>query len=475
MRLYIFLTIICALIALQSCRTAKTDVIEIKKPLPTSFNGTTDSLNTASVGRGDFFSDENLRALIDTALINNQNLLTAYQRIEMSRAGMRYAKGAMLPNLNAYTAFNQRKFGLYTMDGAGNITTPIEGQKIVPIHLPDYYVGLQTSWEVDIWGKLRSRKVAALSRYLASVEGKNLVITNLISDVANSYYELLALDTELEVIQETIALQENALALITVQKEAGVANKLGVDQFEAQLLNTKALEKEVIQRIVEMESTINFLLGRYPQPISREKTALFSTSPFKINIGVPSDLLKYRPDVRQAEYEVLASKADLKSARAAFLPSFNITGAYGFQAYKTSYLFFTPESIAYSILGGLTAPLINRSAIKANFNVEKARQREALYNYQQSIINGYIEVYNEVSSIKTLSDVFELKSREAALLTESIETSSELFKARRATYLEVIVAQKNALQTKLELVDIKKRQFNASVNLYKALGGGRSN
>jgi multidrug efflux system outer membrane protein len=322
---------------------------------------------------------------------------------------------------------------------------------------------------------LRNRKFAALSRYLATTEGKNFVITNLVADVASAYYELLALDTELGIVRESITLQEKAVELIRVQHESGAANKLAVEQFEAQLLNSKTTEKEIHQRIMETEVQLNNLLGSFPETVDRDTTAFFRSDDFQVNTGVPPDLLRYRPDIRQAEYEVLAAKADLGAARAAFLPSFNITGAYGFQAYKTKFLFQTPESIAYSILGGLTTPLINRSAIRAEFHISKATQIESLYNYQKSVLNAYAEVFVETSNLRMLNDIFELKSSEAALLNSSIETSGELFKARRANYLEVIVVQKNALQAKQELVDVRKRQYFSRINLYKALGGGWSN
>lgn len=469
-----YIILFLAVAFFQSCNSVKYGRSDVVKSLPGSFLNSVqgDSSNSAKIVWREFFKDPHLQQLIDSAVNRNLDLRATLQRIEASRASLRFAKNSMLPNVNAYAAYNQRRFGLYTMDGAGNMTTPIEGDKLVPINLPDYYLGLQTSWEVDLWGKLRSRKAAALSRYLSSVEGRNLVVTNLISDVAMSYYELLSLDIQMDIVSETIVLQENALELTIVQKESGFANKLAVEQFEAQLLNSRALQKEIGQTIVETENRINFLLGRYPGTIQRNKNVFFSTVPSVVRTGVPSDLLRYRPDVKIAEYDLMAANADVKSARAAFLPTFNITGTYGFQAYKTSLLFTSPESIAYNFLGGLTAPLINRNAIKAEFNIARSSQLEALYNYQKSLMNGYVEVYNELSNIKNLNEIYELRNRQVNLLAESIETSSELFKSRRATYLEVIVSQQNSLDAKLDLVNVKKRQFDASINLYKALGGG---
>ncbi len=340
------------------------------------------------------------------------------------------------------------------------------------LHLPDYYLGLQTTWEVDIWGKLRNKKKAAFSRYLSTSEGKNLVLTNLIAEVANAYYQLLALDNELDIVRETIQLQSDAFELVSIQKEATAANELAVKQLESQVLNSKALEYEILLKINEFENKMNFLLNRYPQTVKRNKSEFTKQLPFKIEVGIPADLLKNRPDIRRAEYELIGAKADLKSARAAFYPTLNIMGGPGFQAFKTGYLFMNPASMAYTVLGTLAAPLINRSSIKAVFKTANANQQEALFNYQKSILNGYIEVYNEIVTIKNLEKIHQLKSNEVAVLSEAIDASAVLFKTGRANYVEVLMTQKGALQSKIELVNIKQRQFNALVNIYKALGGG---
>ncbi|MFO0792948.1 MAG: TolC family protein [Candidatus Brocadiaceae bacterium] len=457
---------------MASCQTTKNIESNTIQPIPESFANAKDSTNSATIDWRLFFSDTTLVGLIDTALKNNLDVLMALQKIETARADLRLRKGALLPEISGGGSVAQRRFGRYTMDGAGNRETEITPGHKVPDDLPDYYVGLQTTWEMDIWGKLRNKKKAAFARYLGSIEGKNIVHTNLISEIAITYYELLSLDAELEIIRETIKLQENALAIVTVQKQTAAANELAVQQFEAQLLNSRALEIEVLRRITVSENKINFLLGRFPQFVTREKSILSKEIPAHIKVGIPSDLLRNRPDIRQSEFELMATKADVKSAKKAFYPSLNITGAMGFQAFNTSFLFRSPESLAYTAMGSLTAPLINRSAIKAQFNTAQAKQIEALYNYQKTIINGYIEVYNEMNNIKNLERAYHFITKKTAALTQSIEISSELYKTGRATYLEVLIAQQNALQSKLELVNTKKQQFNASVNIYKALGGG---
>jgi outer membrane protein TolC len=187
---------------------------------------------------------------------------------------------------------------------------------------------------------------------------------------------------------------------------------------------------------------------------------------------VPSGLLKNRPDIRQAEYELLAAKADVEVARTAFYPSLNITGALGFQAFNPKFLFSTPQSLVYSLAGNLTAPLINRAAIEAQFSGSQAVQIEALYNYQKAILIGFTEVSNQLANLRSLERMYDLKTRETAVLSRSIETSNKLYRTGRATYLEVLLAQQNALQAKLALVNTQKRQNQAAILIYKTLGGG---
>jgi outer membrane protein, multidrug efflux system len=466
------LRILVPLAFLISCKSNQVVEKKLIKELPSAFAESKDSSSLASLNWRTYFTDSTLTALIEAAIENNPDLFIAMQRIEASKATIAMRRGALLPVINANASFWQRKFGLYTMDGAGNITTDITPGQIVPIHLPDYYLGLQTSWEVDAWGKLRNKRRAAFNRYLASVEGKNLVVTNLIADVANSYYELLALDNELNIIRESISLQENVLQLADVQKEAGVANDLAVKRFQAELLSTKGLQFEVLQKIIENENRINLLLGRFSQPIRRNSNSLNEPLIINLNTGIPSQLLRNRPDIRQAEFELLASKADLNAARSAFYPSITITGGLGLQAFRPGLLFTTPESMAYSLLANLVAPLINRSAIKAEFRTANALQLEALYNYEKSILTAFAEVNNEVNRIQNLENLLEAKTQEVEVLTQSIETSSELFKARRANYIEVFMTQQTALQARLALINTKVRKYNTYVNIYKTLGGG---
>ncbi|WAK00458.1 TolC family protein [Methylobacter sp. YRD-M1] len=474
-KIYYPLVISFLAININGCAFLDTNLSIPEKTIPASFpiqeNATA---NIANINWRRYFTDPLLVKLIDTAVANNLDLQMALQRIEVSRSSVKLANGALLPKVDLSIGGGVQKFGLYTMDGAGNASTEITPGQIVPENYTDIFLGLQASWEVDVWGKLRSQRKAAIEGYLSSIEGTNFVISNLVADVAVNYNELLALDNELDIIRQTIQKQEDALEVVKLQKEAGRANELAVQQFRAQLLNAQALEKQTLQQITEAENRLNFLLGRYPQPIERKKEVLFEAVPQPIASGVPSQLLANRPDVREAEHQIEATQFDLKAARAAFFPNFNITATLGYQAFNPEFLFQTPASLAYSLFGTVVAPLINMNALKAQFNTAKANQLTAMYNYQKTILNGYVEVSNELANIRNLEQIHSRKKQQSEALKKSIETSDELYKSARATYLEVLIAQQNALQANLELIDVMKRQRIANVKIYKALGGGWS-
>ncbi|MEP2349922.1 MAG: TolC family protein, partial [Algoriphagus sp.] len=323
-----------------------------------------------------------------------------------------------------------------------------------------------------IWHKLRNAKKSALTRYLASVEGKNFMVTNLISEIANSYFELLALDNELAIVQQNIEIQNNAFEIVKYQKDAARVTELAVRRFQAQVLNTKSLQYGIQQDIIEVENRINFLVGRFPQKVERNSEAFADMIPHTIYEGIPSQLLENRPDIRQAELELAASKIDIQVAKADFYPTLEITAGLGFNAFNPSYIFTSPESLIYSLTGELVAPLINRNAIKARYLTANAKQIQAIYDYEQTILNAYIEVANQLSNIKNLEQTYDLKSQEVDALNQSVAISNELFNSARADYMEVLLTQRDALESKFELIETKMKQMNATVTIYQALGGG---
>lgn len=464
--------VVALLLLLASCKAPAIAPTKASENVPESYGSNNDTINIAKMSWKNFFKDRYLQELIDTAILNNQELKITLQEIEIAKNDIRVKKGALLPMVGLRAGSGIEKVGRYTSQGAGDATTEIMPGKEFPDPLVDFTLGAYANWEVDIWKKLRNSKKAAVNRYLASVEGKNFVLTNLISEVADSYYELLSLDSQLKIVRENVQLQKEALEIVKVQKEAARATELAVQKFQAEVLSSQGREFEILQRIKETENRINFLLGRYPQEILRDKSEFSNLTSPLVNAGIPSQLLENRPDVKQAELELIAAKLDVKAARAEFYPSLDISAGYGLNAFNTRYLFTFPESLLYSLVGDLTAPLINRNAIKAEFKSANARQLQALYNYERSLLNAYLEVATQLSKIDNLEKSYSMKSQEVAALKKSIEVSNDLFRSARVDYFEVLMTQRDALESTLELIETKKEQLNAVVHVYRDLGGG---
>jgi NodT family efflux transporter outer membrane factor (OMF) lipoprotein len=464
------LSSLCLILA--SCKAPTLIESHPDKPLPVAYTNSLDSTNLAHVSWRTFFADQQLSNLIDTALIRNQELQITLQDINISRNDVRLRQAARLPIVQAKLGAGVEKVGRYTSQGAGDATTDIAPGVETPEPLADFAATVAANWEVDVWKKLRNSKKAAVTRYLSTMEGKNFVLSNLVAEVANAYYELVALDNELDVVQQNIAIQKDALEIVKVQKQASRVTELAVQKFQAEVLKSQGIKFELLQQIKETENRINFLLGRYPTAIARNKESLQTALSTPLSAGVPSQLLANRPDIKQSELELAAAKLDVKVARAEFYPSFAISATLGFQAFKPSYLFRLPESLLYGLAGDLAAPLINRNAIKAEFNTANARQLQAMFNYERTILNAYMEVNSQLSGIENLGKRYDLKSKQVEALTKSIDLANDLFRSARADYLEVLMTQRDVLESKLELIETRKAQLNATVNIYKYLGGG---
>jgi NodT family efflux transporter outer membrane factor (OMF) lipoprotein len=459
------------LLSLSSC-VPSMKVQEVQRNAPANYGGSSDSTNTAALQWRQFVKDTDLRTLIDSALSNNQELNIMLQEIAVSKNEVRARKGEYLPFLDLAAGAEVEKAGEYTRNGAVERNLPIDEETAFPEPLPDLLVAAQLSWELDIWKKLRNSKQAAAMRYLGTVEGKNFMVTRLVAEIANSYYELLALDNQLEILRSNIEIQQDALAIVRLEKQAAKVTELAVRRFEAEVLKNRSMQYLIQQRIVEAENRINFLVGRYPQPVIRNTSAFSTLTPDSMNAGLPAQLLAYRPDVRQAELELAAAKLDVKAAKANFYPSLRLTAGMGLNAFDASHLIQTPQSMIYNALGELMVPLINRNAIKAVYANANARQVQAVYEYERTVLNAYVEVVNQLSNINNLQSSYGLREQQVEALSSSITISSNLFRSARADYMEVLLTQRDALESKFELVETRKQQMNAMVDMYKVLGGG---
>jgi len=414
----------------------------------------------------DFFDSAELRALIEAALQKNQELNIQLQEIIIAQNEVSARQGNYLPKVGIGVGAGVERVGKTTSQGVSDESHD------VPQNLGDFSFGLWGSWEIDVWGKLRNAMKSADLRYLASIEGRNFMVTQIVAEIARSYFELIALDNQLDVLKRNVAILGEALEIVRLEKQAARVTELAVQRFEAEVLKNKSRLYDLEQERIQTENRINFLIGRFPQPVQRSSQDFGSMVPATIRTGIPSQLLANRPDIKQAELELMASKLDVKSARANFYPSLGITAGAGFQAFNGSYLFTTPQSLIYSLAGDLVQPLINRNAIKATYYNANAKQIQAVYNYERTILNGYIEVANQVSKISNLERSYALKSEQVQALTEGVEISNRLFRSARADYMEVLLTQRDALESRFELIETRMQQMNAVVNIYRALGGG---
>lgn len=469
----------CLSMMLQSCGIPALISKKADTHLPEQYSsaaqqpaGAQETTNTADVNWKDFFDDPNLAALIDTGVVNNKEVNILLQRISVAQNEIQARKGEYLPFVNFGAGAEIEKAAQYTRNGAVEENLEIKEGKKFPKYLGNYQFGLYSSWELDVWKKLRNATKVATLEYMASIEGKNFLVTNLVSEIAHAYYELIALDNQLENLNQNIQLQQNGLDIVKELQKYARSNALAVKRYEAEVKKNQSKRYVLKQQIVEAENRINFLLGRTPQPIQRASIGFMELKPKLMQAGIPSQLLGNRPDIRKAELELKAASLNIDVAKANFYPSFAIKAGVGFQAFNPKYLLSTPESLALSLAGDVMAPLVNRNAIIAQYKNANAAQIQAAYDYEQTIINAYAEVATQLSNIDNLDQNFQLKTKQVDELTQSIDVANQLFKSARADYLEVLLTQRDALEAKMELIETKQKQIVAIVDLYKALGGG---
>lgn len=473
MNFYTYLLMLVLLSLLASCSTPELALKTANQNLPKSFQASkpTDSTNLAELDWRAYFEDPELIGLIDTALENNQELNIVLQELKISQNEVLEKSGEYLPFVQVGAGLGTEKPGRFTRDGAIEHNLEIEEGKAFPEPLGDFQGGVVASWEVDIWRKLRNAKDAAQVRYLAAHEGRNFLVSKLVAEIAQSYYELMALDNLLEIINNNAAIQEEALRKVMVQKQNAKANQLVVNRFEAQLLNTKNLQYDIRQRIVETENRINFLVGRYPTAIPRNPAVFMGLDIDSIRAGIPAQLLQNRTDVRQAEYQLEAASLDVLAARANFYPSLGIAAGIGFQAFDPSFL-LKPESMLFNLAGDLMAPLINKKAIRARYNMATALQMQRVYQYDQTVLSAFTDVLNQLAKLENYTNSLASKQREVEILSESVKIANSLFRYAKANYVEVLLTQEEVLEAKMELVETKLQQLQAKVEIYRALGGG---
>ena len=464
------------LLVLPSCQIPALRQAEPGPALPERFSGAAGSEesgaeNSAQLGVDEFYNDPVLTGLINQALASNRELKMLDQEVQIARNDIMARQGAYLPFVTLGANASLDKHSLYTPEGAVEKQIEYAPGKHFPDPLANFILRLNVFWHPDIFRALRNARDAAEQRYFATTERRRSFVTRLVADIAENYYRLMALDQRLEMLDKTIKLQEDSLAIAKAKKEAGRGTELAVQRFQAEVRKNQSEKLIVNQDIVEVENRINFLVNRIPVPVERLSAGFFDLKIHKLSAGLPSQLLQNRPDIRQAERELAAAGLDVQVARAHFFPDVNLSGGLGFQAFNLKYL-FSPDAMIANVGGDLVAPLLNKKAIKAEYLSANARQLQSVYNYQRVILNAFTEVVNRMTMVENYGKSIEIKKQQLEALEASVETASKLFQNARAEYVEVLLAQRDLLEARMVLIETTKQQLSAIVNAYQALGGG---
>lgn len=459
--------LVMLLLVISGCSISK-DIVTPIKDVPLNFrnNNTTDTNSIGALPVKDFFGTPAIQQLIDSALVRNFDLQIAIKNIDAAELILKRAKLGNIPQLNLQVSANSSRPSDNSLNGLS--TT----QFLKTTHIEDYNANLALSWEADIWGKISRQKDAAYATYLQSAEVKKAVQTRIVAQVASGFYRLLMLDAQLAVAKKNVELNENTLKMIKMQFDAGQVTSLAIQQAEAQKLSTAQLIPQLSQEISIQENALSELTGKYPSAIERSTTLAQLTVPEKLATGVPATMLSIRPDVKSMELGLRIANAKVGVANARLYPSLTISASGGLNSFQASNWFNIPASLFGIVGGGITQPIFQRKELKTQFELAKVEREQSVLLFRQSVIAAVVEVANEQAKIENLKNEYAIAQNRVETLQLAVKNSDLLFKSGMANYLEVITAQSNLLQGELDLTSLKTAQLNASLGLYRALGGG---
>lgn len=448
---------------LSACRVGK----EYKTPDVNTGNlyrgiTATDSATMASLPWQSLFADTTLKALIQEGISNNLDLKSAVQRILAAQATLQQSKAAFLPSLSANASVSRNKQSQAGLNFPAGVT--------INTLTTTYQAGLSTAWEADVWGKLSSTKRAALANFLQNDAAKRAVQTQLIADIANNYFTLLALDRQLEITQQTLKNRIKDVETMKQLKEGAVVTGAAVVQSEANRYAAEVSIPDIKRSIRETENALDILLARPAGPISR--TTLASQSMMaELQTGFAAQLLTNRPDVQQSELAFRVAFENTNVAKSYFYPQFTITAQGGLSSLQLSDFF--NKSIFYNAVAGLAQPIFNQGLNKARLRNAQATQEQALNSFQKTLLVAGQEVSDALYAHQTALEKADARGKQIAALQKSVEYTQELLRYSSATnYTDVLTSEQTLLSAQLSGVNDKLQELQAVVNLYRALGGG---
>ncbi|KAA2239541.1 efflux transporter outer membrane subunit [Chitinophaga agrisoli] len=454
-------------VVLAACRVGR----NYERPalvLPEQFNSQPQAPSDSSIAGVEwkqFFTDPTLLALIDSTLKGNYDLQLALKRIESAQSYVKQAKVAWLPSLGLQATASTTSPSKNSLNGI-SLSSFLKTS-----HIEDYTLAANLSWEIDVWGKIKRQKEAALAAYLQSYEGAHAVQTELVANVANSYYNLLMLDEQLQIAKHNVALSDSIVQMMRLQKAAGEVTELAVQQATAQQQTAALLVPQLEQGIAIQENGLRILAGQLPGTLARNGSLEDIRMWEQLNTGLPAELISKRPDVRAAEMDLVAANAQVGVAQASMYPTLTLTGTGGLNSYKAAH-WFDINSLFGTVAGGITQPIFQRRQLKTQLEQAKIARDEAAIRFRQQALNAIGEVSNALVSLDKLQAQRQIATDQVKTLDVAIEQSRMLFRSGLANYLEVITAQSNSLQAQLTRADVVRQQLSAGVELYRSLGGG---
>lgn len=421
-----------------------------------------DTTSIADLPTSTLFTDPQLQALIKEGIENNLDLKSAIERMKSAEANLRLSKAAFLPSLNADLSAADNKQSRAALNFPPGININTETQL--------YRAQLSASWEIDVWGKLGSAKRSAVASFLQTDAAKRAVQTQLVSSIANNYYTLLALDLQLKITQQTLDSRIKNVEAIKSLKEAGIVTGAAVVQSEANRYAAEVTIPDLKRSIRETENALNVLLGKGPGTVTRG--SLEAQQDYKdLKVGIPSLLLKNRPDVEQAEFAFKVAFENTNLAKTYFYPQLTLTANGGISSLTIENLF--TNSIFYNFAAGLTQPIFNRGQNKARLTSAKAAQQESFYTFQKTMLTAGSEVSNALYAYQAAVEKETSRAKQIASLEKAVDYTKELLKYSSATnYTDVLTSEQSLLAAQLSGVNDRLQKLQSIVNLYRALGGG---
>ena len=460
-------TALLLVLVLGACKVSK-DIPLPVNAAPEKFRGSvsTDTASIAALPYKDFFKEQTIRNLIDTAIVNNYDMQIALKNMEAAALLFSQSKLGNLPELNLKVGANSSRPSDNSLNGLQI------GQFSQSKHIEDYSVTGGLSWEADIWRKIANQRNAAGAAFMQSAEVKKAVQTRLVSNIAQSFYRLIMLDTQLEIAKKNLSLNDSTLNIIRLQFDAGQVTSLAIQQAEAQQLVAAGLVPQLEQRIALDENALSILTGAFPKTIARIGTLNSINVQDQVSTGIPSRMLSLRPDVKSAELELVKANAKVGIAKAGLYPSLVITANGGLNSFKASNWFNIPGSLFGVVAGGITQPIFQRKQLRTQYEVALVDREKSVIQFRSSVLTAVGEVSDELVKIEKLKEQYVIADKRVRTVQSGLSNANMLFKSGMANYLEVINAQSNALQSELDLATVKTAQLNAVVELYRALGGG---